>query len=120
MVVADKNFHLLLGLAPFVLVWTELGTILVVKAVFVLLRILVILVGQGIAVVQTLWVEAFTELVLFCYRATAIITLLIVRENLIACIHTWAVLIVQADLLFHFSHKDVLELDRFLNIGEID
>lgn len=120
MVVADKNFHLLLGLAPLVLVWAELGIILVIEAVFVLLRVIVVLVRQGVTFVQTLRVEAFTELVLFCYRASAIITLLIVRENLIAGVHTWAVLIIQVVLLFHFSHENVLELDGLFDVGEIN
>lgn len=120
MVVADKNFHLLLGLAPLVLVWAELGIILVIEAVFVLLRVIVVLVRQGVTFVQTLRVEAFTELVLFCYRASTIITLLIVRENLIAGVHTWAVLIIQVVLLFHFSHENVLELDGLFDVGEIN
>ena len=76
--------------------------------------------AKNVTIIQTLRIETFAKLVLFCQRVSTTVTRLVVEESLIACVQVLEALIVQTVLVFGFSEKYVLELERFIIIGELN
>ena len=76
--------------------------------------------AECVAIIQTLRSEAFAKLVLFCQTVHTIVTRLVVKVSLIASVQLLEALIVQTILVLILSKKHVLELKRFITIGDLN